>query len=66
MSKIADMNPNLIIDALGGTGEVARICIVSTSAVSQWRTNGIPAAWLRYFRLAYPEVFADLDKREAA
>ena len=65
-SKIADMNPNLIIDALGGTGEVSRICSVTTSAVSQWRNNGIPSAWLRYFRLAYPEVFADLDQREAA
>ena len=66
MSKIYDMNPNLIIDALGGTGEVARICIVSASAVSQWRSNGIPNAWLRYFRMAYPEVFADLDELEAA
>ena len=45
------------IDALGGTGQVAKLCDVSDAAVSQWRQNGIPKAWLKYLRLARPEVF---------
>ena len=46
-----------IIDALGGTGEVARMCEVSDAAVSQWRKDGIPRARLQYLRLARPDVF---------
>ena len=46
-----------IIDALGGTGEVAKLCDVFPSAVSQWRTDGIPRARLMYLRVVRPEVF---------
>jgi len=37
------MNTTDIISTLGGTFSVARLCGVSPPAVSQWRTNGIPA-----------------------
>ena len=32
-----------IIDLLGGTGNVAKMCDVHPAAVSQWRIRGIPA-----------------------
>ena len=51
------MEANEIIDALGGTGEVAKLCNVTTGAVSQWRTQGIPEARMMYLKLARPDVF---------
>lgn len=41
-----------LIDELGGTVEVARLCQVSSQAVSKWRNDGIPQARLMYLRLA--------------
>lgn len=46
-----------VIDALGGTGAVAKLCDVNPAAVSQWRRDGIPKARLQYLRLARPDVF---------
>ena len=46
-----------IIDAIGGTGEVAKLCEVLPSAVSQWRYDGIPRARMMYLRLVRPDVF---------
>lgn len=46
-----------VIDAMGGTGEVARLCEVSDAAVSQWRKYGIPKAQLKFLRLARPDIF---------
>lgn len=50
-----------VIDAIGGTVKVARLCSVTKGAVSQWRDNGIPRARLMYLRLLRPDVFATLD-----
>ena len=36
------MNDNEIIQTLGGTTKVAKLCGVTLAAVSQWRNNGIP------------------------
>lgn len=36
------LNPDRVIDLLGGTKAVAKICEVSPGAVSQWRGSGIP------------------------
>jgi DNA-binding transcriptional regulator YdaS (Cro superfamily) len=38
----APMDATEIIDCLGGTFAVAKICQISPPAVSQWRNNGIP------------------------
>lgn len=57
------MDANDIIDALGGTTTVAKLCQVKTPSVSEWRRHGIPVARLQYLRLLRPEVFAG---REAA
>jgi len=59
-----------IIDALGGTTKVAELCEVSVSAVSQWRTDGIPKARLMFLRLARANAFREgktqKNKSEAA
>lgn len=53
------LNPNIIIDRLGGTSETARLCEVKPPSVSEWRKTGIPKAQLKFLRLARPEVFED-------
>ena len=50
-------SPEEIIDALGGTAKVAKLCEVDPAAVSQWRRNGIPNARLMFLKLARPDVF---------
>lgn len=52
-----------IIDEFGGTQEVADLLEITTGAVSQWRTNGLPDARLKYFKLLRPEFF---EGREVA
>lgn len=54
-----------VIDALGGTNEVARLCDVRMCAVSLWKREGIPRARLMFLRERFkhlpvmktPEVF---------
>lgn len=54
------MDVNQIIDKLGGTSEVARLCEINPASVSEWKSNKeIPKARLMFLRLARPEVFAD-------
>ena len=48
------MDANKFIDACGGTTIVARACEVTTGAVSQWRTNGIPRARVMFLELKFP------------
>lgn len=36
------MNPNELIDALGGTTTVARLLGIKAPSVHAWRTSGIP------------------------
>jgi hypothetical protein len=61
-----------IIDALGGTGEVAKALARSDSAVSCWRRRGIPGShWAGLAEMAATRgksditlaVFADLAAR---
>lgn len=51
------MTASEIIDQLGGTAEVARLCEVQPPSVSEWRVNGIPRARLMYLRAIRPDVF---------
>ena len=39
-----------VIDSLGGTTEVSRLCEVTTSAVAQWRSQGMPKARFMFLR----------------
>ena len=50
-------NHSQIIDKIGGTVAVARICKVSSQAVSKWRSAGIPEARLMYLKVVKPEAF---------
>lgn len=52
------MDANQIIDALGGTFAVARLCRVRPPSVSEWRRTGIPDARLQFLKLARPDAFA--------
>jgi hypothetical protein len=58
------MNSNEIIDKLGGTAEVARLCEVKQPSVSEWRTSGIPPARLMYLKVVRPDVFKDKQPRK--
>lgn len=60
------LDPNTIIDRLGGTSETARLCEVQPPSVSEWRTNGIPKARLMYLRSIRPEVFQETWAASAA
>ncbi|MBN8803126.1 MAG: hypothetical protein J0H05_15890 [Stenotrophomonas acidaminiphila] len=51
--------PSQIIDALGGTATVARLCRVKAPSVSDWRKNGIPDARRQYLELLRPDVFQE-------
>ncbi|MEO5811569.1 MAG: Rha family transcriptional regulator [Rhodanobacter sp.] len=54
-----DVDANNVIDNLGGTFAVARLCQVRPPSVSEWRRTGIPAARLMYLRVIRPDVFDD-------
>jgi hypothetical protein len=63
------MTDNEIIDQFGGTTVVARMFDLTTGAISQWRSNGIPPGWRKCFMLMRPELFAPptpAPDREAA
>ena len=61
MSGMRHEDHSKLIDMLGGTVEVARLCQVSSQAVSTWRNEGIPHARLMYLRLARKDVFEQFD-----
>lgn len=61
------MDANKIIDALGGTAAVAKLCKVKPPSVSEWRTNGIPDARLQFLEVVRPDVFPKIkpSRRQA-
>lgn len=48
-----------IINRLGGNGAVAKLCKVTSQAVSKWRRDGFPSYREDYLRLARPEAFSE-------
>jgi hypothetical protein len=48
-----------VIDRMGGSTEVARLCRIRPQAVSQWRRYGIPQAREDFLRLVKPGAFAE-------
>ena len=54
-SRLVRMDDNEIIDRLGGTAAVARICDVTPQAVSYWRKHGIPKSRMMYLVLRFPD-----------
>lgn len=50
-----------VIEKIGGTAAMARLCDVKMPSVSEWKTTGIPSARLQFLRLARPDVFAAIE-----
>lgn len=48
-----------IIDAMGGTASVSKLCDLKMPTVSSWRKYGIPKGWYMYFTLLRPELFPE-------
>lgn len=57
-----DQLANTIIDRLGGTSAVAKICEIEPPSVSEWRKTGIPRARLQFLRIAYPDAFLGVEQ----
>lgn len=56
-----------IIDSLGGTVAVSKLCDISAPAVSHWKTrNKIPKAQMNYLRAIRPDVFSGNDQAKPA
>ncbi|WP_224031176.1 helix-turn-helix domain-containing protein [Paraburkholderia caribensis] len=53
-----------VIDALGGTTAVARLCDVEPPSVSGWRRRGIPKSRMQYLRLAKPDVLIEISNHD--
>ena len=51
------MDPNHVIDRLGGTNKVAQLFEIAPASVSGWRREGIPKARLQTLKLLHPELF---------
>ena len=51
-----------IIDRLGGTVAVARLCECKPQAVSQWKRDGFPKARELYLRAIRPDAFEERRK----
>ena len=43
MDRKLKLTDSAIIDLLGGTAKVAKMCKIDNAAVSNWRVRGIPA-----------------------
>lgn len=54
-----------VIDRLGGTAAVARLCKVRQPSVTAWRTNGIPDARRQFLELLRPDVFGPAPEKVA-
>lgn len=57
-------SPSEIIDRLGGTTAVARLCDIKPPSVSEWRKVGIPKSWLKFFQATRPDVFQHIEAEE--
>ena len=53
------MDPNVVIDRLGGTSKTAELFEITPASVSGWRKKGIPKPRLQFLRLARPDVLAE-------
>lgn len=61
---IGAMDDSQIIDELGGTAKVARLCNVKAPSVSGWRHQGIPQARRQFLELLRPDVFIKAQKQK--
>lgn len=50
-----------VVDALGGTAAVARLCEISMPSVSDWKKDGIPRARMMFLRVVREKELAGID-----
>lgn len=62
----APLSDSQIIDAMGGSAAVARICRVRSPAVSYWRREGIPDYRKQYLATLRPDLFPNETPAAAA
>jgi hypothetical protein len=56
--RMKRLEPGEVINRLGGTVAVAKLCgDISPQAVSQWKSAGIPKPWVMFLREIRPDVF---------
>jgi hypothetical protein len=55
-----------LIEALGGTSQVAFLCDIKSPSVSEWKRNGIPKSQRNYLRLAKPEIVGEYESGRLA
>lgn len=55
---------NKVIDSLGGTSAVARLCEIKVPSVSEWRHNGIPKPWKKFLMCKYPDLMDRVKARD--
>ena len=54
-----------VIDALGGTAAVARLCVIAKPSVTNWKKRGFPKSREMYFRVLRPDLFkADKQNKQ--
>jgi DNA-binding transcriptional regulator YdaS (Cro superfamily) len=58
------LTDSAIIDLLGGTAKVARMCKCDPAAVSNWRIRGIPAAKFMFLGARIEEASHGLVTRQ--
>ena len=56
-----NLHATQVIDALGGTAEVARLFDVRMPSVSDWKRDGIPHARMMLLRETRKEQLAGID-----
>ena len=64
MNQNNGIDPNKIIDRLGGTSATARLCEIEPASVSEWRTKGIPKARVLYLKAIRPDAFEPENRRK--
>lgn len=53
------LSDNELIERLGGSTAVARLCGISPQAVSIWRRRGIPLLRRKLLMLEHPQLLAE-------
>lgn len=55
-SMEAEHDAEKIIQDMGGNGAVAELCNITSGAVSQWLSTGIPEYRMLFFRVKHPQL----------
>lgn len=54
----------VIVNDLGGTSKVAEMCGLAPSTVSEWKSEGLPKAWVLYLRERFKDKLPVMEHPE--